>query len=188
MVETWKWGQQFYKYTLARTTQYNGRSRLQPMSTSTTHFAANQYGVSLSQTLFSIDLFRSAISLNSIGGLILWIHLIYIQRVHDLRCCSTAPDGKSKETQTPQLLKIAVGGATELLRLFSPAAPDRWFFLEPCCSFYICFWVWINVNLTIWLELGLIWVEEFMPSVICFLRMEQIYTWLKCISANFWLL
>lgn len=144
--------------------------------------------LSLSQTHFSIDWFRSAISLYSIGGLILWIHLIYIQRVHDLRCCSTAPDGKSKETQTPQLLKIAVGGATELLRLFSPAAPDRWFFLEPCCSFYICFWVWINVNLTMWLELGLIWVEEFMPSVICFLRMEQIYTWLKCISANFWLL
>ncbi|KAI3448571.1 hypothetical protein Pfo_005236 [Paulownia fortunei] len=47
------------------------------------------------------------------------------RRVHGFDCCSTAPNGKSTVTQTPQLLKIAVSGVTELLRLFSPAGRER---------------------------------------------------------------
>ncbi|KAL7083872.1 hypothetical protein ACP275_14G188600 [Erythranthe tilingii] len=46
-------------------------------------------------------------------------------RVGGFRCCSAAPNGKSKGNQTPQLLKIAVSGATELLRLISPAGRPR---------------------------------------------------------------
>ncbi|XP_057763696.1 uncharacterized protein LOC130984993 isoform X2 [Salvia miltiorrhiza] len=46
------------------------------------------------------------------------------RRIHGFRCCSTAPNGKSKETQTPELLKIAVSGVTEILRLFTPAGRD----------------------------------------------------------------
>ncbi|KAG8382104.1 hypothetical protein BUALT_Bualt05G0041700 [Buddleja alternifolia] len=47
--------------------------------------------------------------------------------LHRLRCSSTPPTGKTKTPpppppQTPPLLKIAVSGATELLRLFSSAA------------------------------------------------------------------
>ncbi|XP_034705853.1 uncharacterized protein LOC117929619 isoform X1 [Vitis riparia] len=38
------------------------------------------------------------------------------KRVHGIRCCSTTPDNKEK---TPQLLRLAVGGVTELLRLVS---------------------------------------------------------------------
>ncbi|KAJ9682297.1 hypothetical protein PVL29_018265 [Vitis rotundifolia] len=41
---------------------------------------------------------------------------LHLRRVHGIRCCSTTPDNKEK---TPQLLRIAVGGVTELLRLFS---------------------------------------------------------------------
>ncbi|KAL8545627.1 hypothetical protein ACS0TY_005672 [Phlomoides rotata] len=47
------------------------------------------------------------------------------KRVDGFCCCSTSPNGKSKETQTPQLLKIAVGGVTELLRLFIPSGRTR---------------------------------------------------------------
>ncbi|KAA8536968.1 hypothetical protein F0562_029446 [Nyssa sinensis] len=39
--------------------------------------------------------------------------------VHGFRCCSVLPNNNKKETPTPQLLKIAVTGVTELLRLFS---------------------------------------------------------------------
>ncbi|KAH6772487.1 adenine phosphoribosyltransferase-like protein [Perilla frutescens var. frutescens] len=46
-------------------------------------------------------------------------------RIHDFRCCSNAPNGRSKETQTPELLKIAVSGVTEILRLFIPAGRGR---------------------------------------------------------------
>ncbi|KAL2478563.1 uncharacterized protein Fot_47577 [Forsythia ovata] len=41
------------------------------------------------------------------------------RRVHVFRCCSSAPNDKNRETQTPRLLKVAVSGVTELLRLFS---------------------------------------------------------------------
>ncbi|KAL1561893.1 hypothetical protein AAHA92_04537 [Salvia divinorum] len=47
------------------------------------------------------------------------------RRVHGFRCYSTAPNGKSKETQTPELLKVAVSGVTEILRLFIPAGRGR---------------------------------------------------------------
>ncbi|KAL8028775.1 hypothetical protein ABFX02_14G182800 [Erythranthe guttata] len=50
---------------------------------------------------------------------------VCIQRVGGFRCCSAAPNGKSKGNKTPQLLKIAVSGATELLRLISPAGRQR---------------------------------------------------------------
>ncbi|KAH6819092.1 adenine phosphoribosyltransferase-like protein [Perilla frutescens var. frutescens] len=46
-------------------------------------------------------------------------------RIHGFRCCSNAPNGRSKETQTPELLKIAVSGVTEILRLFIPAGRGR---------------------------------------------------------------
>ncbi|KAL3814690.1 hypothetical protein ACJIZ3_015958 [Penstemon smallii] len=44
-------------------------------------------------------------------------------RIHGVNCCSAAPNGKS--TPSPLILKIAVSGVTELLRLFSSAARDR---------------------------------------------------------------
>ncbi|XP_012845628.1 PREDICTED: uncharacterized protein LOC105965606 [Erythranthe guttata] len=52
------------------------------------------------------------------------VHFLF-QRLGGFRCCSAAPNGKSKGNQTPQLLKIAVSGATELLRLISPAGRQR---------------------------------------------------------------
>nr|CAN65783.1 hypothetical protein VITISV_010563 [Vitis vinifera] len=45
-----------------------------------------------------------------------WFRQHLQKRVHGIRCCSTTPDNKEK---TPQLLRIAVGGVTELLRLVS---------------------------------------------------------------------
>ncbi|KAL2478546.1 hypothetical protein Fot_47560 [Forsythia ovata] len=41
------------------------------------------------------------------------------RRVHGFRCCSSAPNDKNREIQTPRLLKVAVSGVTELIRLFS---------------------------------------------------------------------
>ncbi|THF95173.1 hypothetical protein TEA_007083 [Camellia sinensis var. sinensis] len=52
---------------------------------------------------------------------------LVIARVHSFRCCSNNNNNnnnKPKPTQTPQLLKIAVTGLTELLRLFS-SGQDR---------------------------------------------------------------
>ncbi|XP_042066664.1 uncharacterized protein LOC121809889 isoform X1 [Salvia splendens] len=46
-------------------------------------------------------------------------------RVNGFRCRSSASNGKSKETQTPQPLKVAVSGVTEILRLFIPAGRGR---------------------------------------------------------------
>ncbi|CAL5379656.1 unnamed protein product [Camellia sinensis] len=54
--------------------------------------------------------------------------LVIAVRVHSFRCCSNNNNNnnnnKPKPTQTPQLLKIAVTGLTELLRLFS-SGQDR---------------------------------------------------------------
>ncbi|KAK4414238.1 hypothetical protein Salat_2836800 [Sesamum alatum] len=44
------------------------------------------------------------------------------RRVQGFRCCS---NGNGEGTQTPQLLKIAVGAVTEFLRLFTPADRER---------------------------------------------------------------
>ncbi|KAJ7978087.1 Nuclear transport factor 2 (NTF2) family protein [Quillaja saponaria] len=56
------------------------------------------------------------------------------KRIHSIRCCSNTPDSNTsssspattrpsykRETPQTQILKIAVSGVTELLRLFSPA-------------------------------------------------------------------
>ncbi|XP_047946066.1 uncharacterized protein LOC125192511 isoform X2 [Salvia hispanica] len=47
------------------------------------------------------------------------------RRVNGFRCRSFAYNGKSKETQTPELLKVAVSSVTEILRLFIPAGRGR---------------------------------------------------------------
>ena len=65
----------------------------------------------------------------------------YIQRVNGFRCRSFAYNGKSKETQTPELLKVAVSSVTEILRLFIPAGRGRyglWFavYLLPLIRFF----------------------------------------------------
>ncbi|KAF5196653.1 putative Adenine phosphoribosyltransferase-like protein [Thalictrum thalictroides] len=46
-------------------------------------------------------------------------------RLRRLSCSSSANDNKKRETQTPQLLKIAVSGITELLRIFSSSSKDQ---------------------------------------------------------------
>lgn len=78
----------------------------------------------------------------------------YIQRIFGFRCCSssTAPNAKPKQTQTPELLKIAVTGATEILRLFIPAAPRYARLLSPSLScFMFCsmslWWVTKKISL-----------------------------------------
>ncbi|XP_039018641.1 uncharacterized protein LOC120150012 isoform X2 [Hibiscus syriacus] len=40
------------------------------------------------------------------------------------RCCSVSPETQNK-TKTPPLLRLAVSGVTELLRLFSPSTQDN---------------------------------------------------------------
>ncbi|XP_049389011.1 uncharacterized protein LOC125853371 isoform X2 [Solanum stenotomum] len=40
-------------------------------------------------------------------------------------CCSPAPNNQKVKTQTPKLLKIAVSGVTELLRLLSSPSTNR---------------------------------------------------------------
>lgn len=40
-------------------------------------------------------------------------------------CCSSAPNNQKVKTQTPEFLKIAVTGVTELLRLFSSPTKNR---------------------------------------------------------------
>ncbi|XP_007029303.2 PREDICTED: uncharacterized protein LOC18599316 isoform X2 [Theobroma cacao] len=47
-----------------------------------------------------------------------------LQRAHGARCCSVAPENE-KKTKTPQILRLAVSGVTELLRLFSSSTKDR---------------------------------------------------------------
>ncbi|XWS57272.1 hypothetical protein CRYUN_Cryun09bG0159700 [Craigia yunnanensis] len=47
-----------------------------------------------------------------------------IQRVHWARCCSVTPENENK-TKTPRLLRLAVSGVTEWLRLISSSTKDR---------------------------------------------------------------
>ncbi|XP_011078741.1 uncharacterized protein LOC105162432 isoform X2 [Sesamum indicum] len=55
------------------------------------------------------------------------LHILPLRkrRVVGFRCCSSASKGNSEGSQTPQLLRIAVGALTEFLRLFTPAGRDR---------------------------------------------------------------
>jgi len=74
--------------------------------------------------------FSSWISLFFLGNL---LALIW-QRIHVIRCCSGATDNENKSqtrTKTPQILKLAVSGVTELLRVFSFSGKDRYL---PCYS------------------------------------------------------
>lgn len=59
------------------------------------------------------------------SSLSLLISSFLFQRIHGFRCCSGSipPNAKPKQTQTPELLKIVVTAATEILRIFIPAAP-----------------------------------------------------------------
>ncbi|KAJ6434287.1 hypothetical protein OIU84_017899 [Salix udensis] len=48
--------------------------------------------------------------------------LMTLKRIHGIRCCSGATENENKSqtrTKTPQILKLAVSGVTELLRVFS---------------------------------------------------------------------
>lgn len=54
--------------------------------------------------------------------------LMTIKRIHGIRCCSGATDNEKKSqtrTTTPQILKLAVTGVTELLRVFSFSGKER---------------------------------------------------------------
>ncbi|KAJ6974610.1 hypothetical protein NC653_030661 [Populus alba x Populus x berolinensis] len=51
------------------------------------------------------------------------------KRIHGIRCCSGATDNEKKSqtrTKTPQSLKLAVSGVTELLRVFSFSGKERY--------------------------------------------------------------
>uniref|UniRef100_A0A6N2LZC2 Uncharacterized protein n=1 Tax=Salix viminalis TaxID=40686 RepID=A0A6N2LZC2_SALVM len=48
--------------------------------------------------------------------------LMTLKRIHGIRCCSGATENENKSqtrTKTPQILKLAVSGVTELFRVFS---------------------------------------------------------------------
>ncbi|XVF41492.1 hypothetical protein PTKIN_Ptkin01aG0283900 [Pterospermum kingtungense] len=47
-----------------------------------------------------------------------------LQRAYGARCCSVTPENENKP-KTPQLLRLAVSGVTELVRLFSASTKDR---------------------------------------------------------------
>ncbi|KAH8491071.1 hypothetical protein H0E87_023270 [Populus deltoides] len=50
------------------------------------------------------------------------------KRIHGIRCCSGATDNENKSqtrTKTPQILKLAVSGVTELLRVVSFSGKER---------------------------------------------------------------
>jgi hypothetical protein len=52
-----------------------------------------------------------------------------LQTIHGIRCCSGATDNEKKSqtrTKTPQILKLAVSGVTELLRVFSFSGKERY--------------------------------------------------------------
>ncbi|XP_011005690.1 PREDICTED: uncharacterized protein LOC105111904 isoform X2 [Populus euphratica] len=54
--------------------------------------------------------------------------LMTFKRIHGIRCCSGATDNENKSqtrTKTPQILKLAVSGVTELLRVFSFSGKER---------------------------------------------------------------
>jgi len=59
---------------------------------------------------------------------------LILQRIHGIRCCSGATDNENKSqtrTKTPQILKLAVSGVTELLRVVSFSGKERYL---PCYS------------------------------------------------------
>ncbi|KAJ6762901.1 hypothetical protein OIU79_023612 [Salix purpurea] len=54
--------------------------------------------------------------------------LMTLKRIHGIRCCSGATENENKSqtrTKTPQILKLAVSGVTELLRVFSFPGKER---------------------------------------------------------------
>ncbi|CAK9166312.1 unnamed protein product [Ilex paraguariensis] len=51
--------------------------------------------------------------------------ILQARKINGFRCYSRAPNNVKKEKPTPQLLKIAVSGVTELLRLFSSSSKNR---------------------------------------------------------------
>ncbi|KAJ6384352.1 hypothetical protein OIU78_027626 [Salix suchowensis] len=54
--------------------------------------------------------------------------LMTLKRIHGIRCCSGATENENKSqtrTKTPQILKLAVSGVTELLRVFSFSGKER---------------------------------------------------------------
>lgn len=54
--------------------------------------------------------------------------LVTLKRIHGIRCCSGATENENKSqtrTKTPQILKLAVSGVTELLRVFSFSGKER---------------------------------------------------------------
>ncbi|KAE8010068.1 hypothetical protein FH972_006463 [Carpinus fangiana] len=66
------------------------------------------------------------------AGLYCGIRAPHLMRLHGLRCSSSTPDNNfynnnmnKRETQTPQILKLAVSGVTELLRLFSSSSNNQ---------------------------------------------------------------
>jgi len=74
--------------------------------------------------------FSSWISLFFLGNLLAFI----LQRIHGIRLFSGATGNENKSqtrTKTPQILKLAVSGVTELLRVFCFSGKDRYL---PCYS------------------------------------------------------
>ncbi|KAG6750614.1 hypothetical protein POTOM_045119 [Populus tomentosa] len=67
-----------------------------------------------------------------------------IKRIHVIRCCSGATDNEKKSqtrTKTPQILKLAVSGVTELLRVFSFSGKERYlpYYSPSSIAFSGCF-------------------------------------------------
>jgi hypothetical protein len=67
-----------------------------------------------------------------------------LQRIHGIRCCSGATDNEKKSqtrTKTPQILKLAVSGVTELLRVVSFSGKERYlpYYSPSSIAFSGCF-------------------------------------------------
>jgi hypothetical protein len=67
-----------------------------------------------------------------------------LQTIHGIRCCSGATDNEKKSqtrTKTPQILKLAVSGVTELLRVFSFSGKERYlpYYSPSSIAFSACF-------------------------------------------------
>ena len=72
-----------------------------------------------------------------------WLALI-LQRIHGIRCCSGATDNENKSqtrTKTPHILKLALSGVTELLRVFSFSGKERYlpYYSPSSIAFSGCF-------------------------------------------------
>ena len=71
--------------------------------------------------------------------------ILCFQRVHGVQCCFNTPNNKknyvSHDRETPQILKLAVSGVTELLRLFSPSDKKRclllYYYYAPALSLFL---------------------------------------------------